>query len=573
MVKSGFDGCLTDRNRARGRLATLAGCGVLAVSILALAPSFASAAIRHTSPTGSGTACSQASPCSFEQGVTSASDDDTVQLQPDEYDLTGLQVDVTANNLTIQGPGPVGDPLTFIPYLMFGGDSIGAAFPRLIFYGSSPKLKNLAVTGQGINALVSASSGSHLTLDRVIINYLDADPLSPTGGIAISGDSVTITNSVIRNEAGLSTSRALEASGTITGSLVYASNGTAISLDGQFHDAGRCTLTARNTVAWGGSNNLALSGGPGVPSCTSVTFDYDYSWIPLSSGAQTGGGYSPGAGTVELQQGTNNLPDTPAAVDPTNPGATIVPANSPAINAGCTIGCGTYDYYGRPRPIGAANDIGPYEATLPPTISNVTVDSKTSNEAEVSATVNPNGGGTTWNFQIRKVGASEWESFDGGRTGEGATPTTVRGTAQPLDPRTSYQLRLTGINSTGVDEFSPEITTFTTDRSPPVTSIRVRSAKPKVTRKGVSIRSRVRTSTPGRVNLRAFARTGAAKTWCRVRKRVGTAGDHTLTCQLGRKGRAKLRKAPLKLTLEAVLTADSGLTSAAFRNLTIRRKR
>ncbi|MFM9140407.1 MAG: hypothetical protein ACKOTH_07745, partial [Solirubrobacterales bacterium] len=100
------------------------------VAAIALTPATASAAVRYASASGSdapGAPCSQSSPCSVTRAITSAADNDTVQLAPDEYTLTGSRIDVTANNLTIQGPATVGDPSTFIPYLMFGADPGGLA--------------------------------------------------------------------------------------------------------------------------------------------------------------------------------------------------------------------------------------------------------------------------------------------------------------------------------------------------------------------------------------------------------------------------------------------------------------
>ncbi|MFZ9668437.1 MAG: choice-of-anchor Q domain-containing protein [Solirubrobacterales bacterium] len=557
-----------DRSAVRWRLAATVRAGVLAVSILAIAPSLASAAIRYTSPTGSGTACSEASPCSFVQGVTAASDGDTVQLRAEEYSLAGQRVDVSANNLTIQGPGPVGDASTFIPYLMFGDDPGGALGYRLVFFGTNPKLKNLAITGQGTTALVNAPA-AQLSVDRVIIDYFDANPPS-TGGIALVGDNLTITNSVIRNEGGLSSSKALEASGTITGSLVYASLGTAISLDGAFHSPGRCTLTARNTIAWGGSENLAMDG-PGGGPCTSVTFDYDYSWIPLSSGAQTGGGYLP-LGSSVLQSGTNNLPELPTAVDPANPGAIIVPASSPAINAGCTAGCGTYDYYGRPRPIGPANDIGPYEATLPATVSNVAVSDVGAWSAKFGATINPNGGATAYNFRIRKQGASEWASFSGGTTGGGTSPEALSGSLFPpdLEAETTYEVRLEGVNSTAVNATSPSITTFRTLREP---EVRILSTRTRLSRKGGSMAVKVRVSTPGTIALTGRYATGSPRLICRGSKVAASAGNLTLNCRFNRKVRSGLRKRALKLALGVELTNAAGEGASAQRRVTVRKKR
>ena len=75
------------------------------------------------------------------------------------------------------------------------------------------------------------------------------------------------------------------------------------------------------------------------------------------------------------------------------------------------------------------------------------------------------------------------------------------------------------------------------------------------------------------MTLRATPAAGGTKTWSRVRKTVAAAGVHTVSCNLGRKGRAKLRRAPLKLTLRADLVADDGSPAQALRKLTIRRKR
>ncbi|MBU6336779.1 MAG: fibronectin type III domain-containing protein [Acidobacteria bacterium] len=505
--------------------------------------------------------------------MTGAANGDTVQLAADEYNLSGIRVDVTANDLTIQGPGPVGDASTFIPYLMFGGDPGTTSGYRLVFFGANPVLKNLAITGQGTNALVNANPNAQLSLDRVIINYSDPFGGPPSSGIALAGDNATITNSVIRNEAGGSTSRALEATGTLTGSLVYASNGRAISLDGGYHNAGSCTLTVKNTIAWGGGKNLWLEG---ASPCSTVTINHDYSWIPLSAGAQTGGGLGIGTGITVNNIGSNNLAETPAAVDPTNPGATILPSNSPAINAGCTAGCGTHDYYGRPRPIGSANDIGPYEATLIPEIADGSVSNVTATTAQLSAVVNPNGGETTYNFQIRRAGESDWQTVSG-TTLPANTNLRIPVTAEAnlLQPETAYQVRVVASNSAG--EIATEGLAFRTLATPtpaPSASLTVSSVRVKVGKRGAYFTSRATVNTAG--SLAQTATTGSGKktkTWCKTMTTARAAGTYSLKCNLGSKGRRYLKKRSLALTVKTTLRAATGASATSTRKLTIKRKR
>jgi len=506
------------------------------------------------------------------QAINGAADDDKVRLAADEYDLSGARINVYANNLTIQGPGAVGDASTFIPYLMFGSDNPGVTSGlRLVLYGTNPTLRNLAITGEAGNTLVSAQAAARLTLDRVIIS--GSDPVgSPSAATSLRADNATITNSIIRREGGNSFSAALDATGTLTGSLVYSSGSRAISLDGAFHQPGACELTVRNTIAWGGGKNLWLEG---AAPCSPVVIDYDYSWIPLTASSQTGGGLTIIGGSV-MAPGSHNLAETPAAVDPTNPGAIVLPPNSPAINAGCTAGCGTYDYYGRPRPIGFANDIGPYEATLIPEIADGSASNVTATTAQLSAVVNPNGGQTTYNFQIRRTGASEWETVSGA-TLPADTNSFVPVTAEAnlLEPETAYQVRIVAINSAG--ELAADGLAFRTLAAPaptPSASLSVSSVRVKVGKKGAYFTSRVAVNTAG--SLAQSATTGSGKktkTWCRTMTTARTAATYSLKCNLGSKGRRYLKKRSLALTVKTTLRAATGASATNTRKLTIKRKR
>lgn len=543
--------------RRIARVATTAIVTLL--GLVAIAPAAASAATLYTSPTGGVSGCTEGSPCSLDTALAWAQPGDEIRLAADEYRRTS-QLEITTPNLTIAGPPGRYSPLDFRAFLIFEPPATSASNIRVRADGFS--LERVSVVGAaGAQVLINSLTNDGMTLARVSIVDTGSQQ-------TVVGQDASIENSVIRQDSG--TYGAVGITGAIYGSTITSATADAIVNDDSYHDptfGDYCDLQILNTIAVGATGNLVTANGA---SACDPNIDYDYSWIPSSPGFGGGGIVDPGG---FVTAGAENLADSPPALTSPFGGTFDLALDSPAVNTGCGGSCGIEDFYGRPRPIGAGNDIGATETILPASISTVALDSVTWNEAELSATVNPNGGATSWNFQIREAGDLNWDTVVGGTTGDGVSPVTVRGTAQPLKPDTSYELRLGGVNTTGVESVSPSITSFTTGPAPPVVSIRIRSAKAKVTRKGVSIRTRVRTSTPGRVNLRAFARTGALRTWCRAAKRVGAAGVHTLTCRLGRKARGRVRRGPLRLTLEAALAANSGLRATSVRNLTIPRRR
>ncbi|MFM9140405.1 MAG: choice-of-anchor Q domain-containing protein, partial [Solirubrobacterales bacterium] len=399
--------------------------------------------------------------------------------------------------------------------------------------------------------MIKASDSSGLTLDRVLV--LDSGSFG-----SVYAQDATILNSVISQSNFLCTPaptpcRATEVTGTISDSTIIsaAELGTANSNDTTYHNSpfgDRCDLTVQNTLAVGRVYNLRTNRGSGA--CT-PTVVYNYSWIPTSG---TGGGISdPGGYAIP---GLSNLPSAPAAL--TDPlGGNFTPAfGSPAINAG--LDASSEDLYGRPRPIGIAHDIGAVEAILPPTLSTVSVGTVTSSSAPVSATVNPNGGATTYNFQLRKAGTSEWGSFDGATTGDGATAQSASGTANPLDASTDYEVRIVGANSAGEVASSP--VAFRTPAAPaPTLSLTVSSLKAKVGKKGLYFTSRATVNAAGSLSQTATTGTGKkTKTWCRTMTTARAAATYSLKCNLGSKGRRYLKKRSLVLTVKTTLRAATG---------------
>ena len=534
-----------------------------AIGLLAIVPSLASATVRYTTPTGTGT-CVQADPCNLATALAWSGSGDEVRLSADEYTRTS-QLVISTPNLTISGPPGRYSPSDFQAFLIFEGAVRN--FANILVQANGVTLERMSISGGsgGPPTMISAAGAENLTLNRVRV--FDADSAQ-----TVVAQGSTIVNSIIRQSpGGPSSYAAVGITGTIIGSTITSANAIAIVNDDAFHiPPEECGLQVLNTIAIGATRNLLTSNGG---SACSPNVSFDYSWIPSSVEFGGGGIEDPGA---FVTSGANNLSNSPPALASPFSGDVNLALDSPAIDTGCGGSCGVEDFYGRPRPIGVQNDIGATETILPPTISTVGVDSKTYDRAQLSATINPNGGATTYNFQIRKAGATTWESFAGSTTGEGVTPETVRGNAQPLDPGTSYEVRVTGLNSAGVEATSPAVTTFTTDAAPqpvPAAFVQIRSAKAKVTRRAAQIQARIRTSGAGRVTLRATPAAGGTKTWCRVRKTVAAAGVHTVSCNLGRKGRTRIRKSALGLVLKASFTDGTNNSATTQRRFTIPRKR
>src|SRR6187200_3426877 len=106
---------LSSRTFRRALLGVL-GAVVAAAST---APAALAAAQRYATPTGSGTACTSASPCALTQALGGAGGGDEVIVNPGDYSLTATPL--FPSQITIHGV--VGQPR---PRLLFsGGNQIG----------------------------------------------------------------------------------------------------------------------------------------------------------------------------------------------------------------------------------------------------------------------------------------------------------------------------------------------------------------------------------------------------------------------------------------------------------------
>lgn len=552
----------------RTRLLAGAAASSLLLAMLAGIPAAHGATTRYASPTGSGTECTEAAPCTLAEAVTNAGDGDTVQLTADEYVLTSV-LDIGANDLTIQGPMSVTDSSSFLAYLLFSG--IPDTDSKIRIFGNNVHFQRLAISGTtgGSAALVGAGPGYGTTYDRVRIrNTGESD--------TVVGDQVTMTNSVVTHDNPSNTGSAVAFSGTITGSTIYSRNGTAVLMDNAYEATPYCDLSITNTLAWGGSANMEVDDTAGFGSaCSTLSVDYDYSWIPRNSSATLGGGIVV-IGSSSPVEGAHTLPDLPAIFDPTGTYLSdlVLPVDSPAVNAGCTgAGCSTHDYYGRSRPIGSANDVGAMEQSLAPETSAVTASGVTTSQATLTGEVTPNGTATSYSLQFRRVGDAAWQTTATGTIADdlfAAHP--VLGTVNGLAADATYQTQLTATNDRGTAAVT--VSQFVTAASPASARLTIHRMKAKVSRRTVSVKTSATPSATGR--LRQYATTGSGmnkRVRCRTAATITAPARTSLTCSLGKKGRNELRRKKLALRVTTQLRPTSGSVVTRTTRLTIRRKR
>ena len=558
----------------RATIAALTTAGALTVGLIATTPS-AAAPIRYASHTvadGSGAPCTQADPCSLFDAVTYAGDGDIVQLTADEYYLD-QQLEIFADDLTIRGPEGVLAPGDFIAYVIFRDQASGGladSAHKLLIRGDNTHFERLAISGTatGSGVLIGAgdSTKTGQTYDRVLItNSGDA--------VALVGHGATVRNSVVQQTGPGSFGTAVNMSGTISSSSIYSRNATAISADDNFLASGTgCALSIRNTLGWGAYANLLADAGGG--GCATVSIDYDYSWIPVASGGPLGGGHREVSGGTITPLG-HNLADLPVVFDPTSPddsylGNWVLPVGSPAIDVGCSdAGCTDHDYYGRPRPIAAANDAGAMEQSLYPQIpSSPEVGSITPNSAALSATIASPGLGTDYAIEIRREGTGDWRSVGTGRAVEPFGSRQVSATAGDLIPEARYETRIRVTNDRGTS------TSGVTSFSAASLTIDVTGVKAKVTKKKATVKSKATVNGNGRITQKITTGKGSKKrTVCTVSKQAAAAGTYSLACTLTKKARKQLRSGALKVKVTTTVQPTAGNAASTSSRLTIPRRR
>ncbi len=156
----------------------------------------------------------------------------------------------------------------------------------------------------------------------------------------------------------------------------------------------------------------------------------------------------------------------------------------------------------------------------------------------------------------------------GGRT---CTVTGAAGscTVPGLTNGTGYRFTATATNAGGTSSSSAASSAVT-----PRPLLTVQRLKAKVGRASAYLSSRATVSTVGKITQAATTGTGRKKkTWCKTVKGATVAGSYTLKCNLGAKGRSRLRRQALKLTVTTVFRRSAAAAVTKSSRLTIRRSR
>jgi hypothetical protein len=295
-------------------------------AILALAASPALAVQRYASPGGSGSACSQSSPCAIQIALNNASTGDEVIVNPGDYSPP-LNLFTPATNVYVHGAD--GQPVPRIHFSAGGFlnvENTGNRASRLtLFGGNSAPLET--TSGAEADQIVAVATAAGQPACYVYATLIDSVCWSSgASGFGVDAKSSAAFTITLRNDTLMAT----------------GSGGQAVEIDS---DTGG-TVTANLT-------NVIARGAGGIQfneaSSSSLTGNVDHS----NTGSITG----TGTGSPAINA-TNNQTTAPLFVNAAA-GDFREAAGSPTIDFGVTSPLnGPFDFLGKPRTINGLTDIG-----------------------------------------------------------------------------------------------------------------------------------------------------------------------------------------------------------------------
>jgi hypothetical protein len=102
----------------------------------------------------------------------------------------------------------------------------------------------------------------------------------------------------------------------------------------------------------------------------------------------------------------------------------------------------------------------------------------------------------------------------------------------------------------------------------------VSKAKAKITGASIVLTTRVKVPGAGKIVQTATTKNGAkVTTRCRAAKTASRAATYTLTCKIGKAGRAALRKAKMTLTVTTTFTPTGGALASKTQTVKLVRRR
>ena len=531
-------------------------------AVAAIAPNAFAANVRYAGPTGTGTDCTPASPCSIRKAVEGAGAGDEVVVNPGDYSLAwGL----VSEQITIHGVA--GQPR---PRLMFdeGGMNL---------YGST--LRYVEVESAWGSAL-SARPGS--VVDQVVAK--GGEPYLTTATVRGS----TIRNSVVVASGMKGRAIATHATDNATISTLRNVTALAIGTDGVAIEAraagatGSVTIHAVNTIARGGP------GGAGLKAITDSS-GAQAAIAPMHSNYDVA---STDGSNATITNGGGNQTDPPDLVNPAA-GDYRQASGSPTVGAGVDDPAnGTLDADGDPRSIGTT-DIGADEFVLAPAAATGPAGPVGVDSATLSGSVDPTGAPTTYHFEYGTTTAYG-HTTPAADAGSGTAGVPAAAAPSGLSPGTTYHYRIVASNAGGVTYGADR--TFTTAAAPvvpptatpsttptppaqPFAGVGLVSRRLSYARRAVMVTLSCPAGTIGRCSgytrLTARARRSSARpvTLGRAAFSIAAGGRATIKVSVSRAGRRLFHALP-QLRGKAVNTArdTAGQSRTTGAGVTIRRR-
>jgi len=331
----------------RGFAASIVGMGA---ALLFFAPA-ASATARFASPNGSGSACTEVSPCDILTAVNKAAEHDDVTIEPGTYGPLPTTLVDSGHTLSIHGRAGAPRPV------------INSVSGAMVLSGAGTTLSNVEIDVSGANAYGLYSYGYQASIDRVVVHSLGAE--SETCEIF---PATTMTNSVCvadgpKSYAFLLYSSEFPGATTLRNDTLEALGGSgptggwgAAAKAASGHAA---TLILINAIVHGTRVDLFAEAGSTATDEASITAEHS-NYATAEAVKNAGKATVTPAGSATNQTAAPQFANT--ALDDFHE-----LAGSPTIGAGFgSPANGELDLDGNPRQFGGTTDLGAYQFVAGP---------------------------------------------------------------------------------------------------------------------------------------------------------------------------------------------------------------
>jgi hypothetical protein len=303
-------------------------------------PAGAQAVQRYAAPNGAGTLCTQKEPCSFQDAVNEASENDEVIVAAGDYTISGAPLHAVYAGLQIHGDP--GGPMPKVSAALGG-------LPAINMDGAGSSISYIEVVSTETEAEGILCRGTS-RVERV-----RATGIGEGAAGLVQEQGCLVRDSLLRGEGTNSLgmdSRSDEPTSTVRNVTAIATGLNSVGIQSRYTGpgGGHHTLVVGNSIASGGTFDLRAENsvsGPGSIQVSNSNFDS----VSATGPATVSGPANQSAPPAFVNAAAGDYREAPG---------------SPTIDAGSVEGIGALDLAGNPRVLGAAPDIGAFEFVPPP---------------------------------------------------------------------------------------------------------------------------------------------------------------------------------------------------------------